>query len=74
MENKDVLLRVENLRQYFKTGKNDFKAVDDISFEIKKGEVSVWLVNQAVERPLQVVQSLSFILRPEVMCIIMVNG
>ncbi len=39
MENKDVLLRVENLRQYFKTGKNDFKAVDDISFEIKKGEV-----------------------------------
>ncbi len=39
MENKDVLLRVEHLRQYFKDGKKDFKAVDDISFEVKKGEV-----------------------------------
>lgn len=39
MENKDVLLRVEHLRQYFKDGKKDFKAVDDISFEVRKGEV-----------------------------------
>lgn len=39
MENKDVLLRVEHLRQYFKDGKKDFKAVDDVSFDIKKGEV-----------------------------------
>ncbi len=36
MSNHDTaLLKVENLRQYFKTT----KAVDDISFEIKKGEV-----------------------------------
>ena len=35
MENKEVLLRVENLCQYF--GK--VKAVDDVSFDIKKGEV-----------------------------------
>ncbi len=38
-ENSDVLLRVENLCQYF--GRGDFvtKAVDDVSFDIKKGEV-----------------------------------
>ena len=34
---QEPLLRVEHLCQYF--GKNDFKAVDDVSFEIKKGEV-----------------------------------
>ncbi len=33
--NKEVLLRVENLCQYF--GSN--KAVDDVSFEVRKGEV-----------------------------------
>ena len=35
--NQEVLLKVEHLCQYF--GKNDFKAVDDVSFDIKKGEV-----------------------------------
>lgn len=35
----DVILKVENLRQYFKTGKTDFKAVDGVSFDIKKGEI-----------------------------------
>ena len=34
-ENNEVLLKVEHLCQYF--GKT--KAVDDVSFEIKKGEV-----------------------------------
>ena len=33
--NEEVLLRVENLRQYFGTT----KAVDNVSFDIKKGEV-----------------------------------
>lgn len=33
--NDEVLLRVEHLCQYFKTN----KAVDDVSFEVKKGEV-----------------------------------
>jgi len=33
--NQEVLLKVENLRQYF----GATKAVDDVSFEIKKGEV-----------------------------------
>lgn len=35
MENKETLLRVEHLCQYF----GPTKAVDDVSFEIKKGEV-----------------------------------
>ena len=40
MENKnDVLLKVEHLCQYFKMGRQQLKAVDDVSFEIKKGEV-----------------------------------
>ena len=37
--NNEVLLRVEHLCQYFKSGKYENKAVDDVSFEIKKGEV-----------------------------------
>ena len=35
MANENTLLRVENLCQYF----GSVKAVDDVSFEIKKGEV-----------------------------------
>ena len=34
--NQEVLLHVEHLCQYFKTGT---KAVDDVSFDIMKGEV-----------------------------------
>lgn len=37
---KDVLLRVEDLCQYFKLGPGrELKAVDHVSFDIKKGEV-----------------------------------
>ena len=36
---KEVLLRVENLQQYFKLGKRELKAVDNVSFDIYKGEV-----------------------------------
>ena len=42
MENKhdDVLLKVENLCQYFKVGPGqELKAVDGVSFDIRKGEV-----------------------------------
>lgn len=35
----DVLLKVDHLCQYFKMGQGELKAVDDVSFEIKKGEV-----------------------------------
>ena len=35
MADQEVLLKVEHLCQYFKTN----KAVDDVSFDIKKGEV-----------------------------------
>lgn len=38
-DNREVLLKVEHLCQYFKMGKSELKAVDDVSFEIKKGEV-----------------------------------
>ena len=37
--NNEVLLKVEHLCQYFKMGRKELKAVDDVSFEIKKGEV-----------------------------------
>ena len=37
--NNEVLLKVEHLCQYFKLGKRDLKAVDDVNFEVKKGEV-----------------------------------
>ena len=38
-ENKEVLLKVEHLSQYFGVGDYQTKAVDDVSFDIKKGEV-----------------------------------
>lgn len=38
MQNEEYLLEVRNLKKYFKIGKNTLKAVDDISFFIKKGE------------------------------------
>lgn len=39
MQNDEVLLKVEHLCQYFKMGPSELKAVDDVSFDIKKGEV-----------------------------------
>ena len=36
--NSEVLLKVAHLCQYFRLGRKDLKAVDDVSFEIKKGE------------------------------------
>lgn len=46
---KDVLLKVENLKMYFPAAKSLFgkttscvKAVDDVSFEVEKGKPSVW--------------------------------
>ena len=37
--NAEVLLKVENLCQFFKMGKSELKAVNNVSFDIKKGEV-----------------------------------
>ena len=37
--NNEVLLKVENLCQFFKMGRSELKAVNNVSFEIKKGEV-----------------------------------
>ena len=38
-EDPDILLRVEHLKQYFRNGPYINKAVDDVSFYIRKGEV-----------------------------------
>ena len=38
VNNNEVLLKVEHLCQYFRLGHRDMKAVDDVSFEIKRGE------------------------------------
>ncbi len=35
----DILLRVKHLKQHFKLGRSTIKAVDDISFDIRRGEV-----------------------------------
>lgn len=38
-DKKEVLIDVQNLKQYFNVGKkNEVRAVDDISFQIFKGE------------------------------------
>lgn len=39
MNENNVLLKVDGLEQYFKMGRKSLKAVDGVSFEIKKGEV-----------------------------------
>ena len=39
MNNQEPLLRVEHLCQYFKAGDFVTRAVDDVSFDIRKGEV-----------------------------------
>ena len=40
MQNNDeILLKVEHLCQYFKMEGGELKAVNDVSFDIKKGEV-----------------------------------
>lgn len=38
-DSREVLLKVEHLEQYFKLGNRTLKAVDDVNFEIYKGEV-----------------------------------
>ena len=35
----DIILKVDHLCQYFKMGTGELKAVDDVSFDIKRGEV-----------------------------------
>ncbi|MDK3903221.1 peptide ABC transporter ATP-binding protein, partial [Staphylococcus pseudintermedius] len=39
MNEKEVLVEVKNLKQYFNQGKrNEVRAIEDISFKIFKGE------------------------------------
>ena len=37
--NEEALLKIDHLCQYFRMGQSELKAVDDVSFEVKKGEV-----------------------------------
>ena len=39
MNNNEVLLKVDHLCQYFRMGRGELKAVDNVSFEVHKGEV-----------------------------------
>lgn len=39
MSNNTAILRVEHLRQWFKLQGKDLKAVEDVSFDVRKGEV-----------------------------------
>lgn len=51
---REVLLEVKNLKQYFKISANTVvKAIDDISFTIYKGKHLDWLVNQDLENQQQ---------------------
>jgi peptide/nickel transport system ATP-binding protein/oligopeptide transport system ATP-binding protein len=38
VDNRDTLIEVRNLKKFFQIGDNTLKAVNDISFEIKRGE------------------------------------
>jgi oligopeptide/dipeptide ABC transporter ATP-binding protein len=38
VDNRDTLIEVRNLKKFFSIGDNTLKAVNDISFEIKRGE------------------------------------
>ena len=38
MSNQDTLLEVRNLKKFFQIGDNTLKAVNDVSFDIKRGE------------------------------------
>ena len=36
---KPILLKVRNLKKYFKTPSGVLKAIDDVSFDVKQGEI-----------------------------------
>ncbi len=38
-QNREVILRVKHLKQFFKMGRSKLKAVNDVSFDVYKGEV-----------------------------------
>ena len=55
MHDAKTLVEVKNLKKYFQVNTGLFtskplKAVDDVSFAIKKGETLVWLASPAAAR------------------------
>ena len=66
MKNDEVLLSIKNLKQYFNAGKkNEVRAIENISFDIYKGEtlglVNLQLVNQLLN--LMILQVEKFCMR-----------
>ena len=71
MAEKEVLFSVQHLKKYFQVGKNaTLKAVDDVSFEIYKGETLGMVGESAAERrPAAVPVSVCMIKQTERYCI-----
>ena len=67
----DVLVRVENLCQYFKLGKSTLKAVNNVSFDIKRGEVFGLVGESGCGKPPQVEALSSFMTVHQAMFILM---
>ena len=47
----DKLLEVKHLKKYFNTKNGLLHAVDDVSFDIERGETLALWANQAAESP-----------------------
>ena len=57
-DNAETLIRVENLCQYFKLGKRELKAVNNVSFDIKKDHLPcIQLKNTYMFNPTEYVES-----------------
>ena len=37
--NNDILLKIRNVKKYFNTPSGIIKAIDDVSFDVKRGEI-----------------------------------
>ena len=46
----EILLKAEKLKKVFTAGKKSFAAVDEVSFELKRGSVWGSWVNQEAEK------------------------
>lgn len=60
MEEKEKILEVSHLKKYFKTGRGTLKAVDDVSFFIRRGETLGSSASRAAERPPAAVPASAF--------------
>lgn len=63
---KEVLLKVEHLSQYFKLGQSTLKAVNDVSFDIKKAKFSGLSASRVAAKPRREEVLSNFITAPTV--------